>query len=47
MSDPTGGPGNSPLIVNNGRPEHVRKSIDDSLRRLGTDHVDLDQLHRA
>ena len=47
VSDPTGGPGNSPLIVNNGRPEHVRKTIDDSLRRLGTDHVDLYQLHRV
>jgi aryl-alcohol dehydrogenase-like predicted oxidoreductase len=47
VSDPTGGPGNSPLIVNDGRPEHVRKSIDDSLRRLGTDHVDLYQLHRV
>ncbi|WP_249938510.1 aldo/keto reductase [Streptomyces mirabilis] len=35
VSDPTGGPGNSPVIVNNGRPEHVRKSIDESLRRLG------------
>jgi aryl-alcohol dehydrogenase-like predicted oxidoreductase len=34
-------------VVNNGRPEHVRKSIDDSLRRLGTDHVDLYQLHRV
>jgi aryl-alcohol dehydrogenase-like predicted oxidoreductase len=41
VSDPTGGPDNSPLIVNNGRPQHVRKGIDDSLRRLGTDHVDL------
>ena len=30
-----------------GRPEHVRRSIDDSLRRLGTDHVDLWQLHRV
>jgi aryl-alcohol dehydrogenase-like predicted oxidoreductase len=47
VNDPTGGPGNSPLFVNNGRPEHVRKSIDDSLRRLGTDHVDLYQLHRV
>jgi aryl-alcohol dehydrogenase-like predicted oxidoreductase len=47
VSDPTGGPGNSPVIVNNGRPEHVRKSIDESLRRLGTDHVDLYQLHRV
>jgi aryl-alcohol dehydrogenase-like predicted oxidoreductase len=34
-------------VVNNGRPEHVRKSIDDSLRRLRTDHVDLYQLHRV
>ena len=47
VSDPTGGPDNSPLIVNNGRPEHVRQSIDDSLRRLDTDHVDLYQLHRV
>ncbi|QIY94424.1 aldo/keto reductase [Streptomyces sp. S1D4-11] len=47
VSDPTGGPGDSPVIVNNGRPEHVRKSIDESLRRLGTDHVDLYQLHRV
>jgi aryl-alcohol dehydrogenase-like predicted oxidoreductase len=31
----------------NGRPEHVRASIDASLRRLGTDHVDLYQLHRV
>jgi len=47
VSDPTGGPDNSPLIVNNGRPEHVRNSIDDSLRRLDTDHVELYQLHRV
>ncbi|GAA2236744.1 MULTISPECIES: aldo/keto reductase [Kitasatospora] len=33
--------------ANDGRPEHVRKAIDDSLRRLGTDHVDLYQLHRV
>ncbi|MDA0567873.1 aldo/keto reductase [Streptomonospora sp. S1-112] len=32
---------------NDGRPEHVRASIDASLRRLGTDHVDLYQLHRV
>jgi aryl-alcohol dehydrogenase-like predicted oxidoreductase len=37
----------SPGTVRDGRPEHVRKSIDDSLRRLGTDHVDLYQLHRV
>ncbi|MBR7828258.1 aldo/keto reductase [Actinospica sp. MGRD01-02] len=34
-------------MINNGRPEHVRASIDESLRRLGTDHVDLYQLHRV
>ncbi|WP_369244197.1 aldo/keto reductase [Streptomyces sp. R41] len=47
VADPTGGPEGSPLIANNGRPEHVRQSIDASLRRLGTDHVDLYQLHRV
>jgi aryl-alcohol dehydrogenase-like predicted oxidoreductase len=36
----------SPGAGRNGRPEHVRWSIDGSLRRLGTDHVDLYQLHR-
>jgi aryl-alcohol dehydrogenase-like predicted oxidoreductase len=46
VTDPAGGPGGSPLIGNDGRPEHVRASIDESLRRLGTDHVDLYQLHR-
>jgi aryl-alcohol dehydrogenase-like predicted oxidoreductase len=30
-----------------GRPEHVRAAIDASLQRLGTDHVDLYQLHRV
>jgi len=30
-----------------GRPEHVRAAIDASLRRLGTDRVDLWQLHRV
>jgi aryl-alcohol dehydrogenase-like predicted oxidoreductase len=34
-------------VVRNGRPEHIRESIDGSLRRLGTDHVDLYQLHRV
>ncbi|MGP3967504.1 aldo/keto reductase [Streptomyces sp. 6N223] len=47
VTDPTGGPDGSPLIGNNGRPEHVRASIDESLLRLGTDHVDLYQLHRV
>lgn len=34
-------------IARNGRPEHVLAAIDASLRRLGTDHVDLYQLHRV
>jgi len=41
-------PGNSsPGASRDGRPEYVRESIDGSLRRLGTDHVDLYQLHRV
>ena len=43
----TGGTSTSPGMSRNGRPEHVRASIDASLRRLGTDHVDLYQLHRV
>ncbi|WP_406289970.1 aldo/keto reductase [Embleya sp. NBC_00896] len=39
--------GTSTGLTNNGRPEHVRASIDASLKRLGTDHVDLYQLHRV
>lgn len=38
---------NSPGANRDGRPEHIRRSIDESLRRLGTDHVDLYQLHRV
>jgi aryl-alcohol dehydrogenase-like predicted oxidoreductase len=34
-------------IARNGRPEHVRAAIDASLERLGTDWVDLYQLHRT
>lgn len=30
----------------NGHPDHLRSAIDDSLRRLGVDHVDLYYLHR-
>jgi aryl-alcohol dehydrogenase-like predicted oxidoreductase len=37
----------SPGAARNGRPEHIRASIDGSLRRLRTDHVDLYQLHRV
>ncbi|POX58692.1 aldo/keto reductase [Streptomyces sp. Ru62] len=36
-----------PVRAENGRPEHIRRSIDESLQRLGTDHVDLYQLHRV
>lgn len=48
-SSPADGQGTIALpgIVMDGRPEHVRKSIDESLRRLGTDYVDLYQLHRV
>ncbi|HEY3843325.1 MAG TPA: aldo/keto reductase [Acidimicrobiales bacterium] len=31
----------------NGRPEYVRKACDDSLGRLGTDHIDLYYQHRV
>ncbi|WP_405892391.1 aldo/keto reductase [Streptomyces sp. NBC_00104] len=31
----------------NNRPEHIRRSIDESLGRLGTDYVDLCYLHRV
>jgi aryl-alcohol dehydrogenase-like predicted oxidoreductase len=41
----SGRDGDAPRRV--GRPEHVRMAIDASLRRLGTDHVDLWQLHRV
>ncbi|GAA1817494.1 aldo/keto reductase [Luedemannella flava] len=37
----------SPGVGRDGRPGHIRASIDASLRRLGTDHVDLYQLHRV
>ena len=38
---------NSPGMGRNGRPEHIRASIDASLQRLRTDHLDLYQLHRV
>ncbi|MFF0155418.1 aldo/keto reductase [Micromonospora sp. NPDC005203] len=47
VTSPTGGTANLAKIGNNGRPAHLRVAIDDSLRRLGTDHVDLYQLHRV
>lgn len=34
-------------LVRNGRPEHIRSAVNASLRRLGTDHLDLYQLHRV
>jgi aryl-alcohol dehydrogenase-like predicted oxidoreductase len=35
------------VLRNDGRPEHVLEAIDGSLRRLGTDVIDLYQLHRV
>ncbi len=37
----------SPGAGRDGRPEHVRESIDGSLRRLDAEYVDLYQLHRV
>ncbi|WP_194265924.1 aldo/keto reductase [Arthrobacter yangruifuii] len=39
--------GTMPGLAKNGSPDHIRTSIDASLRRLGTDHVDLYILHRV
>jgi aryl-alcohol dehydrogenase-like predicted oxidoreductase len=41
------GSAGSPRAVPNGSPDHIRRSIDESLGRLGTDHVDLYYLHRV
>jgi aryl-alcohol dehydrogenase-like predicted oxidoreductase len=35
------------VLRRDGRPEHVREAIDASLERLGTDFIDLYQLHRV
>ena len=35
------------MIRQDGRPEHVRESIEGSLKRLRTDFIDLYQLHRV
>jgi len=32
-------------VVGGAAPDYVRRAVDDSLRRLGTDHIDLYQLH--
>jgi aryl-alcohol dehydrogenase-like predicted oxidoreductase len=46
--EPTTKPGDlSTLGPLDGSPEHVRSSIEGSLRRLGTDHVDLYYQHRV
>jgi aryl-alcohol dehydrogenase-like predicted oxidoreductase len=34
-------------VVINGRPDHIRVAIDESLRRLRLDHIDLYYLHRV
>jgi aryl-alcohol dehydrogenase-like predicted oxidoreductase len=40
-------PNNASLRGVNGRPEYVRKSCEDSLRRLGTEYIDLYYQHRV
>jgi aryl-alcohol dehydrogenase-like predicted oxidoreductase len=46
--EPSTRPGDlSTLGPIDGSPEHVRRSIDGSLKRLGTDHVDLFYQHRV
>ena len=37
----------NPVRGDDGRPDHIRHSLDGSLKRLGTDHVDLHYLHRV
>ncbi|WP_018350346.1 aldo/keto reductase [Longispora albida] len=41
------GPALERTMTINGRPEYVRAAVDASLQRLGTDHIDLYQLHRV
>jgi aryl-alcohol dehydrogenase-like predicted oxidoreductase len=41
------GPGEPPVLGRDARPERIRAACEDSLRRLGTDVVDLYQLHRV
>jgi aryl-alcohol dehydrogenase-like predicted oxidoreductase len=35
------------MVAINGRPEYVRQCVEDSLRRLGTDYIDLYYQHRV
>src|SRR5882757_604683 len=37
----------APPRLPDGRPEHVRRALDASLRRLGVDHIDLYYQHRV
>lgn len=39
--------GGAPALARDGRPEQLRRSADESLRRLGVDEVDLFYLHRV
>ena len=41
------GPNGGYPLTHDARPEHIRASIDEQLRRLRTDHVDLYYLHRV
>lgn len=40
------GPGGALQRVIDGRPESIKRDCEDSLKRLGTDHIDLYYLHR-
>jgi len=40
-------PGSPPVLRRDARPERIRGAAEDSLRRLGTDVLDLYQLHRV